>query len=414
MVRITIKSELTGWTPKVSELEITKTEDGYLDSTGRLIPDNYIVELLEIINEAIIPELVDFSTLGISQDWLGKLLDQVVVKKNEEWPLTSSQIEVWTRSWNDPNLILSALKKHYAGSWTSDCPEILIRIEMDDGEHISIRSTAQQAFMIPWKITRNDVETQTYNVRLSKSISKLLPTDFANLERLSEKPLEYWLQFYFGFEIGDELSLTGLKDALGDGLLPITDLFTIVKCYDLNSSISSIDLDGAVAWNAELHHSSWPNNLNLGIHIEYSDISSIDLTPLLENYQRFVNLFLKSEWLVKFITNCVNCDVEIRFVNNQSLAPKAIESILEDMRDNGKESLALELQEVMNECTFFTLGEEGNNVYSRLIILPDKRVLLWHFKGDYVLHWKATDFSHWDYYGHRSVCVLISPSGDLE
>ena len=49
MVRITIKSELTGWTPKVSELEITKTEDGYLDSTGRLIPDEYIEELLEAV-----------------------------------------------------------------------------------------------------------------------------------------------------------------------------------------------------------------------------------------------------------------------------------------------------------------------------------------------------------------------------
>ena len=123
---------------------------------------------------------------------------------------------------------------------------------------------------------------------------------------------------------------------------------------------------------------------------------------------------LESKWLMKFVTSCDDCDVEIRFVNNQSLGLKAIESILEDMRDNGKESLALEIQEVMNECTFFILKEEESNVYSRLIILPDKRVLLWHFRGDDVLHWKATDFSHWDYYGHRSVCVIISPSGDLE
>lgn len=103
---------------------------------------------------------------------------------------------------------------------------------------------------------------------------------------------------------------------------------------------------------------------------------------------------------------------ELRYVDGRSLSIKAQASLVKDMQDHGKPDLADVVARQGAESAFLEINA-GSGCWSRVIVLPGKEVLLWHFKCDSVLGFPARDFQIWDYYGWRSVGALVKEDGTL-
>jgi hypothetical protein len=58
-------------------------------------------------------------------------------------------------------------------------------------------------------------------------------------------------------------------------------------------------------------------------------------------------------------------------------------------------------------CGFDRLAERVR------VVLPNRDVLLWHFKGNSVLGFHGEALDSWDYYGWRSTGATVRPDGTL-
>ena len=76
------------------------------------------------------------------------------------------------------------------------------------------------------------------------------------------------------------------------------------------------------------------------------------------------------------------------------------------------ESQSLLAERVIREkdtIVFLEANESGN--WSRWIVFPDRETLLWHFKSDSAVGFKATDMK--DYFGWKGAGILVSAEGEI-
>jgi len=58
---------------------------------------------------------------------------------------------------------------------------------------------------------------------------------------------------------------------------------------------------------------------------------------------------------------------------------------------------------------FLEANESG--IWSRWIVFPNRETLLWHFKSDSALGFKAADMKLWDYFGWKGAGILVNAEG---
>ncbi|MDQ3441510.1 MAG: hypothetical protein M3478_14295, partial [Planctomycetota bacterium] len=89
----------------------------------------------------------------------------------------------------DPTLFdvpARAIQSHYASDWTDDYPEILVRLTFSGAGIVEIRTTAPQAFMLPFEVSDSGGgRIETFDPRLSRAIARLLPDEFLERDRLA-------------------------------------------------------------------------------------------------------------------------------------------------------------------------------------------------------------------------------------
>jgi hypothetical protein len=90
----------------------------------------------------------------------------------------------------DPTLFdapFAAIDRHYNSMWTDDYPSHLIRIHFEAGPYITIRTDAQQAFMLPLSITDSatDATYKTFDPELSRSLADLMSDGYLDRDRLA-------------------------------------------------------------------------------------------------------------------------------------------------------------------------------------------------------------------------------------
>src|SRR5262249_38714038 len=81
----------------------------------------------------------------------------------------------------------AAIRSHYSSLWTDDSPAHLLRITVARSRIPTIRTEAQQAFMLPLHVTdpATGTELETFDPRLSEAIAALMPDGYLEKDRLA-------------------------------------------------------------------------------------------------------------------------------------------------------------------------------------------------------------------------------------
>jgi hypothetical protein len=81
----------------------------------------------------------------------------------------------------------AALVAHYSSIWTNDDASHLVRLVFSTGRVLTVRTIAQQAFMLPFSVrdSATGLNMQTFDPRLSRAISAILPDDYLEKNRLA-------------------------------------------------------------------------------------------------------------------------------------------------------------------------------------------------------------------------------------
>ncbi len=95
----------------------------------------------------------------------------------------------------DSTLINKILADYYDPRvvWSDDSPHVSATIHLSDGSMVSLTSSANQAFMIPWSVSRRGSEYRTYEPDIGRVLAALAPPRFQQGDRLSGAHLKYWL-----------------------------------------------------------------------------------------------------------------------------------------------------------------------------------------------------------------------------
>lgn len=88
------------------------------------------------------------------------------------------------------------VERHHNCCWTNDHPSLLIRIVCDGERLITVRTHAQYTFMLPLKVSDSatGVSYETFDPRLSRALSGLMPEEFLGQARLAGDPTIFELE----------------------------------------------------------------------------------------------------------------------------------------------------------------------------------------------------------------------------
>lgn len=410
MLKIT--STHGGWSFEKSECVITRKGDSFYRGEER-IDTRLIDDFLKALRE---PAMKDFDLLnmGITSSWLQENAESALRENNpySYHYYTEEERRFFGAQFSKIERVHKILDGYYhSGGWTDDYPSIELEIAGYDGRIVHVSSESQKAFMIPWTIQNKSLKSKTYNANLSRAIAALLPSGFVNRKRISGQTLKIELAQYLLDACRDELDKIGSIKKIGNEIRKITDKYQIKTT--MIAMISSVDLDFVFGWHAVLTRKDLPENISIGLCIPMEKEKLTSLDPFLKKSDYYINLVLSVPWFSKYLKSHKNTSVEIRFVKDRSLSPKAEESIIENMKKVGKYDLVESLREQISQSAYLEISEPERRD-SRWIVLPDHRMLLWCFKGNRVLKWEQSDFNGSDWYGWLSVCSMVSSDGQRE
>jgi hypothetical protein len=408
-VRIEIKSSWGGLgKPTKGNIAITGIRGKYR-SEDRKVNAKAVDSLLAALEQPVVDQPL-LEGCGITERWLQanytRGLEDYTHEKLKD--LSPKQVELFKTRFTDVASAQVAFAELFKGWHTDDYPELSVTVDIG-GEKFGVQSSSQHLFMLPW--SGIDRPRGGYNCRISQAIAALLPEKFSNRERLV-------LNDRFRWELTEQIMRTderqwNLLDTefkVGPEVAPVFARFVPLK--SAISNLSSIDLDGGEAWNAELRSNDLPSNLVVGISLRYSKKKLIGAAQFLNQIPKYSDLILSVPWLSNYLQTHSEAIVELRYVDGRSLSPKAEASLTEDLRKHGKTELANVVSQRAATSAFIEV-DAGSGCWSRAIVFPTKEVLLWHFKCDSALGFAAKNFDTWDYYDWRSTGALVKPDGTL-
>jgi len=110
------------------------------------------------------------------------------------------------------DLPAGVIDRHYGSIWTDDYPSHLVNVFCESGRQITIRSKAQQVFMLPLTITDSATSAryETFDPELSRALAELMPDDFLEHDRLAGR--SYLLEMDRAeFERGETENTAGVE-----------------------------------------------------------------------------------------------------------------------------------------------------------------------------------------------------------
>lgn len=407
-VRIEVHSSWTGLgSPSQSTLLITGRGNRY-SANGHGVPTKNVDLLLEAVHEPPI-DSPSLGNCGIDAAWLGAHADRARRVRIQR-KLTARQIAFFKSRFTDLRTVQKAFSEEFSGWHTDDYPKMSVSISVD-GKNTFLSSSSQYPLMLPWRIQANG-SSITYNCHISLALTKLLPRRFTNRDRLALNDHFLWeLSDWVMNGIQHDWNMLDTEEKLGSELDKFRTRFKILESQIGN--LNSVDVDGKKAWNAQLHGDKLPVNVNIGLSLRYTKGHLVGAGEFLGQIKNYEALVLSVPWLRDYLSKHLDTTLELRYVDDQSLSHLALGDLVQDMRSHDKGPIADRLEREASVCAFLQIDEGSGKPWSRWVVFPNKQMLLWHFSGDSVLKWKATQFATWDFAGLQSTGAVVDPDGAL-
>lgn len=206
--------------------------------------------------------------------------------------------------------------------------------------------------------------------------------------------------------IEEQWEMLGTKARLGTAFDKVASRFEIMTSRV--AFIYSIDTHGLV-WSATLHDPKMPKNILVGTGLPIVDGRLGGFDSFFDVAARYTNLVRSVPWFSAYLAHS-SVKAEIRITGTGSLSGESTSSLLKDLQDNSFSQTAA-LQNVLSDCAFVQVSESG--AWSRWLVLPDRRMLLWEFSGDKVLGWPARSLQSSPHYNWRNSAILVSENGAI-
>jgi hypothetical protein len=235
-------------------------------SNGRTIDQKAVQELLNALDASSVG-MPSLEECGGDQKWLEANYAPALkdVTHRQLSSLSKEQVDLFHSHFAGSDTSEGAFKSLVSSWHTDDYPKLSVNIH-DGPREFGVTSASQGPFMLPWLGIGKS--RGGYSCRISRAIYALLPKGFTNRDRLRLGDEFRWnLAQKILDEVQPEWDVLNANHFVGSFIAPITERYTVQK--SAISNLSSIDLDGAEAWNAELRAKSLPPNLILGVSLSY-------------------------------------------------------------------------------------------------------------------------------------------------
>jgi hypothetical protein len=174
------------------------------------------------------------------------------------------------------------------------------------------------------------------------------------------------------------------QEPLGDSLKALQQRFSIRQ-----SSVSSIQKKGKPKeeiWEGVLQSSSLPPAVTLQVTLPVEGGRVVAPEAIAERIERAAALPFSVPWLKAFVAQHAGIEVIVHFETDRSLPPLWLRQLVEQMDQGNAEQKALgeAVAHAAAEVSFFQMKKDEDR-WSRWIVFPDRRVVLWDYHGDGVL-----------------------------
>jgi hypothetical protein len=407
--RIEIKSSWGGLGTPADETLVITGANGRYSAAGHKVDPSAVQTLLSAIKAPVIQEPT-LAECGIDRNWLEASYKQALEDYTHEKlkDLSPKQVELFRTHFTDASYSQSRFAESFKGWHTDDYPKMTITVNAN-GQEFGVQSESQHLFMLPW--VGLDAPRGGYSCQLSRAVAALLPKKFPNRERLTPGHSFVWeLTSQVMRDIEHDWDLLETEYKVGPAVAPIFAKYSPLK--SAISNLSSIDLDGRQAWNAELKSVDVPSNLILGVSLTYNNKVLFGTDEFLKKAPQYSKLVLSVPWLSKFLADHPDALAELRYVNGRSLSPKAQENLTKELQDHGKAELADRVSQTATESAFLEINS-GPGCWTRAVVFPNKQVLVWQFdqRCESVLGNPPNSLHSWEHYNWRSTGTLLTHDG---
>jgi hypothetical protein len=353
------------------------------DSIIKKVDPKLIYEIINLLNNNSdsYSSKEPLSFFGKDSLWLKQNAEKLweEYKKNRK---TTKEIDSIAISTIKDTRIANKIALSLQGSkGTDDYPFVFMQL-INKNDTLSVASNGQYPYMLPWHINKYKI----YNSRLSELIAELLPDKVpSNKERLNGKNFNYHFinEFYREF-IKDKENYLQARNKYSRNFKLLEKEFEIKK-------VEIVDMS-SIEWGGDFGRRCLEMSLKdstVSKNIEFYTIFGTNKflnspKTILYKKDKLINL-LKLNPIYKYTLNCDNCLGEIHWVNSKSLSKEAEESFKEDLADNGIDKNKYNGR--YKDAIFYELTEnrDSETSFSRWIFLKDGTLILWEFRGNYLM-----------------------------
>lgn len=434
---IEIKSEWGGLGEPQSSHLVIKQNDGRFYSGSRRLKNEDVKAFVDAVENSS-PQKWGLDVLGVTGEWLTSNAAKALRGYLPEWQYketSEKQKELFIDSFSNHDFMEMILTKGLSTETVEeeidfdsnnsfgidDFPTINIQITYIKGDRYLIKSTYDSNFISTWIIRSLRKTYRIHSAAISLGLWQITPRNFTNRERLSDDARRYELAERLMWHLRDEWDMLGAEEKLGSSIKPVQNRFILLHSRIAN--MSSIDLDGGSAWHATLHDSNLPSNVEIELSLPLLwNKEPIGVDKFLERIDKVVQLALSPVWFNRFIATHPDAQIQIRFVEDRSLSPKALQNIIQDLADLGKTNILQKISDAKDQVVFIELNDRRRipvsqelsiSSWSRWIVMPNREMVLWQFKSDKVGNWSENDFKTMDCYGWKCAGAIISDDGEI-
>jgi hypothetical protein len=359
-------------------------------SAGKPVPWTDVERLLQAAERPAIPK-VTAAGLGLTSEWLKEnAADAWKELPLGDDPATPGQKAFFASAFVDSQRVQKALEKLYRSPMPlHDLPGVQIEIRRAGGSKVEVRSTSSFLYLMPWEVTREGKKVETWDRAVSDAVGRLMPEEFLNRDRLLDPVARDELALALWYTVIGEWSKAGAEDRIGPSLAVLRQRFDIQE----SMVVTLEEGDRKVTtWEGKLHASDLadlPHGTTFQVSLPVEGDHLVAPRETMDRLDRVAALPLSIPWFRAALDRHPGAKVTLYFDQDRSLSPHERELFTDDMNEGNEEQDALgdEVERLAAAVTRLDVSE-GKDQWSRWIALPDRRMILWSYKGDQVLDWK--------------------------